>query len=468
MTDYLASAQRAQRTVCDLLGQRGLRPPERWLLAERNALTWLIGSLPTLPSLAPYVTADMTHSLSTALGGKPVIVSNTTGLRYAVLLSPRPSLPDGAIFPEGGYQRDEFPIGVGYWGAVTLPANVWQHVLIGGASGSGKSTFERGLAHTARRHGWQLYLADPDGHTFNPDLWHGATERPVAQSPEELLEVLSMLGAELSRRAALYQELARRGTVVEDVDEYNRRSAAPLRRMLLAIDEANSYLGQRQIETRLADLARRGRKWGLHLALAGHNWRANDVPRELSGLLRTRVCFQVVDNTSGEVVLGSRRWGQAAMRLNRAGRAVLAVLNRVQLVQTYLVRREDEMAWLREPGAAAISPLTELEGRLVRYALERLAGKFIVNRLAEGFAGEVSQYQVRTLAEEWERRGWLTAPAHATDARRVTMELAVLAGAQAGQGAQGEQAAQGRPGGEQGAQGGAQGAQATQDADKSS
>jgi hypothetical protein len=76
-----------------------------------------------------------------------------------------------------------------------------------------------------------------------------------------------------------------------------------------------------------------------------------------------------------------------------------------------------------------INPLSDVERALVAYALEQLEGRFIVNRLAQALAGQgISHHQVQKIAEQFERRSWLTKPQHATDARRITPELARLAG----------------------------------------
>lgn len=423
---YMRAAQESRIEIIRVLQSRGLTPPVRWLLTEtQNA--WLIGILPQLPSLAPYFTQDLIHTLSTNLHGRRVIVSNSTGLRYAILLSPIPTLPARADYPELP-GKDLFPFGIGYQGPVALSANDWQHMLIGGASGSGKSTFLRGIVHTARRFGWQLYLVDPDGNTFNPDQWSSAAARPVAQSPKDLMETLGALLSELERRRALYAEAARANKNIppRDLDEYNQAASLPLQRIALVIDEANSYLGDKNVVSELADLARRGRKWGMHLVLAAHNWRANDVPRELSSMLRTRVCFQVVDNTSGEVVLGSRRWGKAAMRFRLPGRAVVMVMDKTRILQTYQVPELQELTWLGQSPSTQRA-LSEVEAELVRYAVEQLNGEFILDKLAAAFVGKVSRWKVRTLAEAWEQRGWLTQPADAVSARKVTPELMKLA-----------------------------------------
>jgi DNA segregation ATPase FtsK/SpoIIIE-like protein len=69
------------------------------------------------------------------------------------------------------------------------------------------------------------------------------------------------------------------------------------------------------------------------------------------------------------------------------------------------------------------SRLTELERELVRYAIEELAGEFKVESLYEAFKGQISKRRLTTLAQVWERRGWLTEPQHRADPRRVTERL---------------------------------------------
>jgi len=76
-----------------------------------------------------------------------------------------------------------------------------------------------------------------------------------------------------------------------------------------------------------------------------------------------------------------------------------------------------------------VSPLSDVEQALVVHALEQLEGRFIINRLAQALEGQgVTHHQVQKIGEQFERRGWLTKPAHATDPRRITPELANLVG----------------------------------------
>lgn len=428
MSGYMDSAISTRMVVNTLLQERGLQPPTRWLLSERNGFVWLIGVLPVLPKLTPYVDADVFHSLSTALHGKPVILSNTTGLRYAVLLSGKPRLPDSAQYPVENLARDVFPFGIGFKGGVEAHAKDWLNMIVGGSQGSGKSTFLRLVANTARLHGWQLYLGDPDGNTFS-EIWNQAARLPVAGSMEEVAKMLSAVEAEIERRSALYQAEAARlhGSPAGDIDQYNQTASAPLPRAVVVIDEANSYLGNKTVAELLGEIARRGRKWGMHVVLAAHNWRSKDVSRALSSMFPTRVCLHVADDTSGEVVLDSHRWGMYALSITKPGRAVIKLGGKIQPVQTYLLSKEQELAWLE--GAVPGEPLSKAEREMVRCAAEELEGRFVIDRLTEKLEAQgITRWDIRTTAERWELRGWLTHPEDAVSPRLVTIELAKMAG----------------------------------------
>ena len=421
----VASARNTRRIVERILSDRNLALPKRWVLVEAGH-AWLIGTLPQLPSLEPYIKRDLIHSLSTALGGRSVIVSNSTGLRYVILMSQKPKLPKIVDYPGGELERDAFPVGMGFGGGVHPHAREWQHMLIGGDSGSGKSTLLRSLALTARRHGWQIYLADPDGHTFDPDSWDAVCSSPVAQLDDEMVGLLEKIEAELSRRLALYREQAKRtGRMPEDIDDYNQAAQQLLARAMLIVDEANSYLGDKAISKHLEELVRRGRKWGLHIVVAAHNWRASDVPKGISTMFGTRVCLRIVDHTSGEVTLESRTWGKAAAGIQTPGRAVMRLNGRLQWVQTYRVTPE-QLSGLQ--AVETPEALSKLERELVRYAVEELEGGFIIGKLADVFGEQISHYKISKLAEQWEKRTWLTPPLDAVSPRLVTDELKKLAG----------------------------------------
>ena len=335
LSRFEAEANYCARMVLQALSQRGLQAPASFYLTERSNLVWLaaILNLEHLEGkLEAFASQETLHQVSTLLHGKQVFISNSNGLRYLILLTPTPRLPDNIEYPQV-FELNTIPLGISLSGPIALftPRNI----LVCGEPGTGKSTLLEGIVHAGRRHGWSLYFADPDGHTFNPDLMNRIAAQPVAQSPGELLTLAEKVEDELLRRQGLFRSTSQDGLPPADLEAYNKIAAQPLARILLLVDEANSYFDNKAILEKLTDLARRGRKWGLALILAGHNWRAADAPRSLSAMFPLRISFRVADDTSATVVLGSRRLGKLAQGLRQPGRAVLLLDGQYHLIQVY-------------------------------------------------------------------------------------------------------------------------------------
>ena len=87
---YLAAARTVARAIPGILAQRGLTPfISRFVLTEtEQGHAWLFVVLEIGPQqpLEDYAADDVLEYLSTALHGLPVVMSDSYGLRYAVLL----------------------------------------------------------------------------------------------------------------------------------------------------------------------------------------------------------------------------------------------------------------------------------------------------------------------------------------------------------------------------------------------
>ena len=87
---YLPAAHNVAQTIPAILAQRGLKPIiNRCVLTEtERGAAWLFVALEASPMEHPedYAAPDVLHDLSTALQGLPIVISNSDGLRYAVLL----------------------------------------------------------------------------------------------------------------------------------------------------------------------------------------------------------------------------------------------------------------------------------------------------------------------------------------------------------------------------------------------
>jgi len=390
-------------------------------------------------SLAPYTEPTLLHDMATRLREKHptarVLVSNSSGLRYCVPLDGVPALPASVLYP-ATVEADRLPLGVSLGGPLHVTPEQFNGALLTGAQGSGKSNFLHVLALAARQNNWETYLADAEGHTFAPAAWNPVAAVPVAVSLDELKVMAQALSDEIDRRSQLFLQAADDSQMPPpDLPAYNRvaarRGLPRLARLLCLCDEANSYFDSAGVAETFADLARRGRKWGLLLVMAAHSWRSRDVSRSLSSMLTTRVCFRVADDTSGEVVLGSHTAGKQAMQLQQKGRAYIVLEGKRSLFQAYYADEGlvKEMLLAARRNERRPPQLDEVQARLVRYAVQNLAGEFIINRLAEAFTVDgITHHRVRKLAEQWETCGWLKPGAGVTDGRKVTPELAHAAG----------------------------------------
>lgn len=424
-SDYFKATQIAEVIRRVLTDELRLEAPAKYWMAEDGQYHWLIAVMDAQNLRHPigrYTHEGVRHQLSTAVGGLPVALSNSSGLRFGVLLSGKPQLPKAVTFPGMPAEPDVFRFGMGLRGEINLHAGKIINMIVGGGQDSGKSTFLRMMAHTARAHGAKIYLIDPQAHTFS-DVWNSFAAMPVAGSRPETLTLLGRMQAEVEERSALFRLAALDGIPPEDIAAYNAKVGGDgrLPRIWLIGDEMNTYLSDRGVQEKIAELARVGRKWGVHLALAGHNWRSEDIPRGLSAMFPTRLCLRVADDTSGRVTLDDHRWGRKAMAFRVAGRAVLRA-GSYQVIQLYQIATEQEREWLA--GAVMPSALPEVEADIVRRAVEETGGKLTLNLLAGWGMG---QREARRMLDQYESRGWLSRDANQGNARVVTAKLVYLA-----------------------------------------
>lgn len=408
-----------------LLDKMGLAAPEQYDVVSRDGRLYLVASFDPMligRHLKIYEHSDTRRVIGKALGGLPVAFTQKTGFRYVVLASGRINLPRSVDFP--GFSGNEtFRLGVCLKGEVAPTAKRMGNVIIGANQGAGKSNVEKLMAYQARQAGWKLYLCDPDGHTFNPDIWDKMAAMPVAGSPNDLVEVLDRLHGEIADRAAMFRAIADGGIPPADLDAYNGNwrviggETPPLQRIMLIVDEANSYMDDKRIFKSLADLLRRGRKWGLHIVLGGHEWHKDVVPASVNDMLQTRIGLTVANEETAQVVLRSRRWGKWVMG-KPAGRGVIRI-DQYQPMQFYLVTDELEREWL-SGATQPVSPIPEEEAVIVQRVIEENGGKMTAGMLSLWGMGH---REARNLVERYEARGWLVKDPSQGNARVVTEKL---------------------------------------------
>ncbi len=413
----IREAEAIAHRIPQVLQQRGLPPLfQGWVLTEYHRMTWLFGAvdLQRVERLERYSHPDLLHHLSTAIGGRPVYVSNSSGLRYAVLLSPPPRLPRKVTFP--GLQRGRVLLGQRYSGEhLAIPWERLGHLLVAGKTGSGKSTFLRLLAYQALAAGHLLLLADLENITFPMLADHPALFAPIAQDEAAMLERVEQGLGECEHRGALYTQVP---GFPEKLEEYNRNATQagldPLPRLLVVLDEYNAAAmasggAGGALATAVAELGWRGRKYGVHVVFA-----AQDFSKAIVGRIRDQITAAICFRVRSQAV--ARNVGcPDAVRIPES-RPGLALTDRWGPVQTFYLPKQE----LIEIGTSqALPALTDFERTLVREAL-REGGKVTLSFLT---AHGMGQREARRLLDDWRLRGWVRKDPEQGNAHMITAKL---------------------------------------------
>ncbi|MDH6603727.1 S-DNA-T family DNA segregation ATPase FtsK/SpoIIIE [Bacilli bacterium PM5-9] len=203
---------------------------------------------------------------------------------------------------------------------ITLNLNEIPHILLGGASGSGKTELLKLILMQCLRKQAKIIISDfKSGIDFSSD-WQSKCD--VITSKENLLIVLNDLAEELEKRKQLLREVN-----VSNISEYNSKEAN-LQRIIFACDEIAELLDKTgvskeekeiiiQIENKLSLFARQGRAFGIHLVLATQRPDSNILNGQIRSNIGYRLCGRadsilssiIIDNTKASELIPSNAQG---------------------------------------------------------------------------------------------------------------------------------------------------------------
>jgi S-DNA-T family DNA segregation ATPase FtsK/SpoIIIE len=185
------------------------------------------------------------------------------------------------------------------------------HVLIGGQTGSGKSSHLQSLvlslAVGTTPEECELCFVDPKRVDLYPFRHLPQVRRPVATSIADTAALLTYLEEEIAFR---FEELQRAGA--GDIGDYNgwalvTPGEAVLSRIVVVIDELASVVAGKEgavIGERLTALAQISRAAGVHLVCATQRPSAAALPTQLRSQLTTRVACRMATAADSRMVLG--------------------------------------------------------------------------------------------------------------------------------------------------------------------
>jgi hypothetical protein len=324
------------------------------------------------------------HHLSTALGGRRVVTTNTRGVYlqisyWPVAAAELVSQPLDLSTQPGPLH---VPIGETKRGALWL--SIWEvdSVLIGGSSGMGKSTLIHGWVQ-ALIHGGKARLYLYDGKENTEFGRYGESEQVTADA--DLHKVLEALTAETSRRRAMLTQSG-----YASVAQYNEVAPLPLPPLVLVIDEA-AFIPE-DLRGAVTELISKGRAWGVCRVLATQRTGVSEVQALAKTNLTTRIALPVP------------AWGDSKVILDRTGAEKLPkVPGRIMMVYgARVVQAQAYKVELPRPdgGGKLSAPEVELFARAVRETEGRLSIPILT-----GWG--MSEWKARTALDKWTAEGWL-------------------------------------------------------------
>lgn len=200
----------------------------------------------------------------------------------------------------------KLPVGVDVYGANhSIDLTKAPHILIGGATGSGKSVFMNTVIHTLSRQNnadrLRLVLIDPKRTEFVEfeDLPHLLS--PVITEAEDADLTLKWAVEEMENR---YIKL--RSQRVKTIQEY-QKNATDMPYIVVVIDELADLMlnsiTRNSIETSIVKLAQKARAAGIHLVCATQRPSVDVVTGLIKANFPTRIAFMVSTGTDSRVIL---------------------------------------------------------------------------------------------------------------------------------------------------------------------
>lgn len=217
------------------------------------------------------------------------------------------------IMDSGSFQQSKspltFPLGRDVSGeSVVSSLEGMPHLLIAGATGSGKSVcmnvFLTSLLFQNAPHQLKLILIDPKRVELMPYNGIPHLLTPVITEAETALKALRWAVQEMGRRLHRFSEQGAR-----NLDEYNEKQAdesTMLPRIVIVVDElADLMMRQlkRDTETMIVRIAQMARAVGMHLIIATQRPSVDVITGLIKANIPTRIAFRVVSSVDSRTIL---------------------------------------------------------------------------------------------------------------------------------------------------------------------
>lgn len=179
------------------------------------------------------------------------------------------------------------------------------HLLIAGATGSGKSIAINSLLISLLYQNTpaelKLLLVDPKRVEFTPYNTVPHLLAPVIVDPDKTVNILKWSIVEMERR---YQQLQAAGS--RDIASYNQKhKGAPLPYIVIVIDELADLMAQsaKEVEASIVRLAQMARAVGIHLIVATQRPSVDVITGLIKANITTRMAFAVASQVDSRTII---------------------------------------------------------------------------------------------------------------------------------------------------------------------
>lgn len=230
-------------------------------------------------------------------------------------------LPEVAYLPQQPPKPPEILLGVSLDGPVTWDPDKVPHLLVGGSTGSGKTTLVKSIisqfvpmVDTDGKPAAEVYVSDLKGGLDYPVPWRNR-DCSFATTAGDTLAVSSQIVQELNRRMEMFKQVSDcEGVPCSSLKDFNRlRPGSKLRRILFVIDEIAELTDTTGMDkphkeeaaaivNNLSTIARQGRALGIHLVVSTQRPDAMVVPGQIKNNLDGRICGKA-DNVLSQIIL---------------------------------------------------------------------------------------------------------------------------------------------------------------------
>ncbi len=179
------------------------------------------------------------------------------------------------------------------------------HMLIAGATGSGKSvcinTIITSIIYKSSPEEVKLILIDPK--VVELSIYNGIPHLyiPVVTDPNKAAGALNWAVSEMNRR---YKAFADEG--VRDIAGYNRKAETKLPKIIMIIDELSDLMmtsSSNEVEEQICRIAQMARAAGIHMIIATQRPSVDVITGTIKANIPTRISFAVSSQTDSRTIL---------------------------------------------------------------------------------------------------------------------------------------------------------------------